>query len=53
MTNTRWRSLMTAIGAVCVFAMAQPTVQAYPIAMLVLGCINVALIAVNVPDDAP
>lgn len=52
MTNTGWRSIMAVGSAVVTFLLVQPLVQQYPVLMLVLGCINVGLVAINVPDNA-
>lgn len=44
-----WRTVFLVSAAVCSFLLVQPQVQQYPLALLVLGAINVALAAIR-PD---
>lgn len=47
MTETNWKILFGVVTAVVTFLLIQPEVQQYPIVLLVLGCINVALAAAS------
>lgn len=42
-TPKQWQTILGIVAAVCAFLMIQPEVQQYAWAMIVLGCINVAL----------
>lgn len=47
MTETNWKILFGVSTAIVTFLLIQPQVQAYPIVLLILGAINVALAAAN------
>lgn len=47
MTNTQWRVLFGAVGAVCAFLLAQTDLPLEPIARVALGAIVTALAVIN------
>lgn len=54
MTNQSWRLLFGAIGALCAFLLVQPIVQEQPLALLIIGSINVVVAFIRAPqDEAP
>jgi hypothetical protein len=50
-TNRQWRIIFGTVNAICAFALVQPTVQAYPWVMLVLGATVAGLGYLRAPDD--
>ena len=53
LSAAQWRTLTVVTASVTVFLLAQPEVQKYPWAMVLLGALNVAVAAIiNPPQNA-
>lgn len=53
MSNQQWRLLFGAIGALCAFLLVQPIVQEQPLALLVIGGVNVVVAFIRAPETDP
>lgn len=51
MTSRQWRVAFGAVATLCTFLLIQPQVQAYPLAMLVIGAVNVVVAYIKAPPD--
>lgn len=50
LSNGQWRTIIGVAVAVVSFLLIQTEVQLDPLAKLILGCLNVGLAVINVPD---